>query len=270
MRTARELGDGESVQSVENAFTVLRELASGAADRSAPDLARATGLSRPAVYRLLRAMQRSYIVTHDPAAGRFSLGVGLRELALSDRWQGTLRRIALPEMQRLREASGETVSLYVSVNDIENICIETLTSLNGIRHEERVGSVFGLFRGATATVFLANRARRDGDDAIAAMLDAVSSGGLPPGGATAVMARLREGVDGFVSTAGERVPGCAAIAMPIRRKPEGPTIAVINVTGPRERFGEAQVATWAAMARETAGRIAERLGPPQGQSSTAR
>ena len=270
MRTARELGDGESVQSVENAFTVLRELASGTADRSAPDLARSTGLSRPAVYRLLRAMQRSLIVAYDPVAGRFSLGVGLRELALSDRWHATLRRLALPEMQRLREATGETVSLYVPLNDVENVCIETLTSPSGIRHEEHVGSVFGLFRGATAAVFLAERARRDGDESIAAMLNAVSSSALPPDGIPGVLARMHEGRDGFASTSGERVPGCAAIAMPIRSGAAAPVVAAINLSGPRERFGEPQMSAWSDLVREAAGRIGGLLGRSPGQSQTAR
>ena len=270
MRTARELGDGESVQSVENAFTVLRELASGAADRSAPDLARSTGLSRPAVYRLLRAMQRSLIVAYDPAAGRFSLGVGLRELAISERWYGTLRRIALPEMQQLRAASGETVSLYVPANGIENVCIETLTSPSGIRHEEHVGAVLGPARGATAAIFLADRARREGEATFTAMLEGLPAEDLPEGGVPAAIARAAEAQDGFASTRGERIAGCAAIAMPIRTKAGGPTIAVINLTGPRERFGESQMAMWTPMVRETAGRIGERLGPPQGQTSTAR
>ena len=68
MRTLKRSNpDGDSVKSVERAFALLRVVADERVPRSAPELAQRAGMSKPAVYRLLRAMERANVVVCDPA-----------------------------------------------------------------------------------------------------------------------------------------------------------------------------------------------------------
>ncbi|MDE2572047.1 MAG: helix-turn-helix domain-containing protein [bacterium] len=259
MRTIRRgAGGGESVRSVEKAVALLRELASGEPERSGPELAAAGGMSKPATYRLLRALERSGVVARDRLSGRFSLSVGVRELAAGEQWHAPLRRAALPEMHRLRSATGETVGLYVPHNDIETICIETLTSAGSVRHYEAIGSRFLVTRGSTGMVLLADRARREGMDVVRDLLRGFDESELPAGGVETVLARLPGACDFYVSTLGERVPGVAAIAAAVRRA-DRPLIATVTVSGPRDRFVPEAIARFVALARESAARIAQQL-----------
>jgi IclR family KDG regulon transcriptional repressor len=261
MRTLNRVdATGESVQSVENAFLLLRELAYGNSDRTAMSLARATGISKPAVYRLLRAMQRSNAVVQDGPRGCYSIGIGLRELAAGDRWQEHLRRVALPEMYRLRSLTGESVVLYGLSGPFEATCVETVASTNSIRHVERIGERFALTRGATSMILLADRARHEGHAVVEAWLRSCEPEDIR-GDIASVMRRVAHSWDGTAST-GQRIPGCCAVAAPIRPHGNKPVSGVLAVSGPQERFSAQQVRHWTNAVREATRRVAVKLAVP--------
>lgn len=161
-------------------------------------------------------------------------------------------------MQRLRSTTGETVALYVALNDVEIVCIETLTSSRGIRYEEVVGRRTSTALGATATVLLADKARAEGIAAVRELLSGLEPSQLPEAGVEAVLARLPQAADVYASTLGERVPGSAAIAAAIRR-PERRAIGVLTISGPLSRFTPATIAESESQLREAVARIAQRV-----------
>ncbi|MGH7709249.1 MAG: IclR family transcriptional regulator [Vulcanimicrobiaceae bacterium] len=254
----------ESVKSVEKAFSLLRELASGASQRSGPDLARALRFSKPTVYRLLRALERSGAVYRSPEAATYTLGIGLRELAAVDHWHFQLRSAAAGPMRRLRDASTETVTLYVSLNPAEFVCIEMLPGLNHIRHFEHVGGPIAVGKGATSTIFVAGLAEVHGWDAVTRLLNALDD--LPPGGAEEQKARARRLIDqGYFSSAGgERFQGIKSISAPIRGA-SGRIVAALSLSGPSADFGEEPL--WATWVRETATAIFQALAAMPGSRS---
>jgi DNA-binding IclR family transcriptional regulator len=260
MRTVKRTApDGDSVKSVERAFALLRILADQRTPCSAPELAQHAAMSKPAVYRLLRAMERSNVVVRDVASGRYSVGVAMREFAARDGWFLPLRRAALPEMHRLRALVGETVVLYASQNDLETICLEVLLSEQNIRMNDRVGARFPIGRGAAGMIVLADMARRESIAAVRSLLERFDPRQLPGGGVSTVLERIARTRDVHVSTLGERIAGGAAIAAAIRRSEDGPVIAVLAACGPVDRFTPAAVDAWTPHVRDAARRAGATL-----------
>jgi DNA-binding IclR family transcriptional regulator len=72
MRTRKSAARGESVQSVERAGALLQAIAAGdQVGQSGAALAAVTGISKPAAYRILRALERIGFVAHNDVDGRF-------------------------------------------------------------------------------------------------------------------------------------------------------------------------------------------------------
>jgi IclR family KDG regulon transcriptional repressor len=259
MRTRKSAARGESVQSVERAGALLQAIAAGdQVGQSGAALAAVTGISKPAAYRILRALERIGFVAHNDVDGRFSIGIGAREVANGPSWNGVLRRAALGEMQHLRALTAETVSLYVPRSAFDIVCVETLASTLSIRYEDGIGRRVSIALGATGTVLLADLARVEGIAAVRTLLDGLDSAEMPQGGISAVLDRLPQATEVYCSTIGERVPGSAAISAPIRRG-ERRAVAALTISGPVQRFTPAAILERRTHLIAAATRIASRL-----------
>src|SRR5262245_59651756 len=94
-------------------------------------LVSATGISRPTAHRLAVATEAHPMLRRD-GDGRFVLGP--RALALGQAAAGSypLRDAALPALRALRDATGESVQLYVRDGDAR-VCVASLESTHGLR-----------------------------------------------------------------------------------------------------------------------------------------
>ena len=260
MRTRNSANRGESVQSVERAGVLLKAIADGdQLGQTGAVLAASTGMSKPAAYRILRALERIGFVAHNDVDGRFSIGVGAREVANGPSWSGVLHRAALAEMQRLRAHTCETVSLYIPRSAFDIVCVETLASTLSIRYEDGIGRRVSVALGATGTVLLADLARIQGIGSVRALLDGLDAADLPRGGIEEVLARLPQATHAYCSTIGERLPGSAAISAPIRRG-ERQAVAALTISGPVQRFSEEDPGELRAQLLSAVSRITARLG----------
>src|SRR5918999_5040730 len=127
---------------LDKAVVVLSALEGG--PRSLPELVAATGLPRPTAHRLAVALEAHGLVRRD-GDGRFALG--LRLAALGRAAVGPLADLARPALERLRDATGESVQLYVLDGDGRR-CIASLDSPNELRTIVPVGAVLPLDRGS--------------------------------------------------------------------------------------------------------------------------
>ena len=148
----------------------------------------ATGLSRATAHRLATALEVHGLVGRD-AEGRFRLGPRLAAPALAD--------LARPALERLRDATGESVQLYVRQGD-QRLCVAALESPHGLRTIVPVGALLPLDRGS------AGRA-----------LTAAASGP-------------------WVETVEERQKGVASVSAPVHDA-AGHVVAAVSVSGPVER-----------------------------------
>jgi DNA-binding IclR family transcriptional regulator len=111
-------------QSIERALTLMREIA--AHNRTGSrllDLASRTGLQRPTVHRMLKCLTAENMVLQDPDSHRYYLGPMVFELGLTAAPRFNLREICHPAMNRIAEATGDTVFL-TQRSGIDAVCVD--------------------------------------------------------------------------------------------------------------------------------------------------
>ena len=136
-------------QSIERALILMREIA--AHNRTGTrllDLASRTGLQRPTVHRMLKCLTLENMVQQDPDTHRYYLGPMVFELGLTAAPRFNLREICHPAMNRIADATGDTVFL-TQRSGLDSVCVDrqegtfpikTFTLEIGMRRPLRVGT----------------------------------------------------------------------------------------------------------------------------------
>jgi DNA-binding IclR family transcriptional regulator len=151
----------------------------------------ATGLSRATAHRLASALEVHGFVQRD-GGGRFRLGSRLAGV--------TLAELAEPAMERLREATSESVQLYVRRGG-SRLCVAALESPHGLRTIVPVGALLPLEQGSAGKVLRGEQQS------------------------------LRRG---WAESVEERQRGVASVSAPVRDA-TGRVVAAVSVSGPIER-----------------------------------
>jgi DNA-binding IclR family transcriptional regulator len=177
---------------LDKAVVVLDALAAGAL--SLPELVDVTGLPRATAHRLAAALEVHGFVARDDR-GRFQLGARLSQPALL--------AVARPALEQLRDATGESVQLYVR-RGAQRLCVETLESPHGLRTIVPVGALLPLDVGSAGKVL-----REDA-------------------------AALKRG---WAESVEERQRGVASVSAPVYD--DDRLVAAVSVSGPVERTSRA-------------------------------
>jgi DNA-binding IclR family transcriptional regulator len=167
--------------------------------RTLAELVEATGFSRATAHRLAVALEAHGLVRRDDD-GRFALGVRLVALGRAAAAGLPLADAARPALAELRDATGESVQLYVREGD-RRVCVAALESPHGLRTIVATGAALPLGVGSAGRVLA--------DDG--------------PQDATA-----------WVASVGEREAGVASVSAPVRG-PDNRAVAAVSVSGPIER-----------------------------------
>jgi IclR family transcriptional regulator, acetate operon repressor len=247
-------------QAVDRAAQLLREVVHCSDPVTFTELTAATGLAKSTTSRLLMALERAGLVRRDSRGG-FRPG----EMFVRYAWRGGaeagLVGIARPFLDRLGEATGETVNLGVAGNGmVEQIAQVDSTYLIG--GTNWVGLSVPLHCAALGKVLLAYRAAQ-----------------LPPGrlehrtartvtSRAALQASLAEvRRRGYAVTDQELEPGLIAVAAPVYSG-GGAVVAALSVSGPASRLTRARIADIAAAAVAQASALSAVLGyQPQGEGA---
>ncbi|MGB9834839.1 MAG: IclR family transcriptional regulator [bacterium] len=118
-----------SVRVLDRAINILLILSDGKT-RTLQEICEATRLSSSTAYRFLATFARYGFVDKD-ARNRYSLGLSCLELARSYFESNDLRKVALPEIEALRDEVKETVHLAI-LNEMEVVYLEKLPGLHAI------------------------------------------------------------------------------------------------------------------------------------------
>jgi IclR family acetate operon transcriptional repressor len=211
-----------TVQSVARAFDVLEVLTRATAPMSALEVARATGLDRTVVHRLLRTIGEYGLVFEED--GTFRLGPG--SVLIANRYVDNLlvRRLALPYLldlqRRVLKARPWNVSLSIPVGDVSTVVERIWTQSIPLDVVLDVGDTHPIDRGAAGRSILAYYEASDASELIgperyaevAPVLENVRAAG------------------GVALSAGEATPGTYAVAAVIRSRRSQP-VAAIGVAG---------------------------------------
>jgi DNA-binding IclR family transcriptional regulator len=135
---------------IDKGVVILRALARGPCDLAS--LQDETGLPRATAHRLAVALEQHGLVRRDPQ-GRFCLGFELIRLGRAAEDEFPLAEISRPILTSLRDATGESVQLYVADGDGRR-CVVSLESTHGLRWIVPQGALLPLDRGSAGRVLL--------------------------------------------------------------------------------------------------------------------
>ena len=133
---------------IDKGVLILRALAGEPLDLAA--LQDATGLPRATAHRLAVALEQHGLIRRDPQ-GRFCLGFELIRLGRAAEDEFPLAELARPILTALRDATGESVQLYVADGDGRR-CVVSLESTHGLRWIVPQGALLPLDRGSAGRV----------------------------------------------------------------------------------------------------------------------
>lgn len=142
---------------VERAFRLLDFLSESEEGLTLSDLARLLGMSKGSMHGLLKTLESIGAIEQDDDR-RYSLGPRIYDLAQSYAQRAGLRRFALPAMQRLASALGETVFLGRVEPECARIieCAQDERESPALHISAHRGTRVHLLAGATGPLILAS------------------------------------------------------------------------------------------------------------------
>lgn len=242
----------KTVRAVERALDVLEAFIDTNAEKGPTALAGELGLDKSTVLRLLYTMERKGFVEQNPDTQRYRLGPIVLALAGHFFSQNELANIAFPEVERLRDHTGETVTIYVR-SGFDRVCVQRLEGTRSVRIFVRLGQRLPMHAGAAAqvlTAFLPDKERAEfvrrvplptdfDRQAWAARLDQVRA-------------------QGYAVSHGERHAEIAAVAAPVFGRADR-LVAALSLSGPVTRLDLKQLELLAPVVRERAAAISRLL-----------
>jgi DNA-binding IclR family transcriptional regulator len=186
-------------------------------------LVTATGLARPTAHRLAVALEAHGLLRRD-RDGRFVLGPRCLALGAAAAEAYPLRDAAMPALRDLRDATGESVQLYVRDGE-RRVCVASLESPHGLRTIVEEGASLPLDVGSAGAVLLAD---------------------------PAVLRR------GWAASVAQREAGVASVSAPVGSG--GRVLAAVGVSGPIERLSRSPGRRYASDVVAAARRIERDAG----------
>ncbi|MBN6186844.1 IclR family transcriptional regulator [Aneurinibacillus sp. BA2021] len=193
------------------------------------EISHKVGLNKSTVYRLLGSLESKGFLTRNPDTEKYQLGFRVWQLSANLPQGDDPATILLPEMTRLRDQVGETISLYVR-NENERIRVQAVESNETIRRVAPIGAHLPLSVGASSKVLVAYAPQEVqkqilSDPTWPASIDK-----------QAYMEQLEEiKQSGYATSSEEREQGAAAVSVPLFNR-RGQLVAALSVSGPSNRL----------------------------------
>jgi IclR family KDG regulon transcriptional repressor len=240
-----------NVRAVERALDILLCF-TDSTDLGLSEIASRLSLHKSTVHRLLATLENKGFLIRDAQTEKYRLGFRIWELSANLTHSDDPATVLLPEMERLRDLVGETVSLYVRDGN-ERIRIQAVQSNQPIRRVAPIGARMPLFVGASSKVLVAY--------AEPEVLEAVLNDPNWPESIDreAYLEQLEQiRAQGFATSVEERELGAAAVAAPIFNR-NGKLVAAIAASGPSNRLTPEKMREFARPIMEAAYRMGKMM-----------
>lgn len=255
--------DGTS-STVERVIQVYLQLASAKEPTGITDIASSLGVSKAVVHRILQYLVGYDLAERNPATRKYALGSKAFAINAAQRAKDPLYHHALPYMEYLHELTGETVTLCRRYG-FHNVYIAQIESRKDIHISVPLGENVPLTIGANGLCQLAYLDKETIDLVLDLPRKKITAATVTDDAEIrARLAKIRE--DGYSFTSGERVPLCAAIAVPImsangidQQPADTLPIGAISVAFLDSRFPDMSEEHVIAEIKRTAGAIAGKL-----------
>ncbi len=245
------------IQSVARATEILKAFIT--ADSWGPtELAQHVGLHKSVVHRLLVTLAGSGVLTRNAETGQYSLGPVIAQLQPRGGFNGALKQMARPYLQRLAAASGETVSLCVR-EESQGLCIDYVDSPQSMRFTVSTGQSFPLNAGCVGKVILAFQP----EDFIEGLIERKALKRYTPNTITdpkklrAELLQIRK--LGCAFSDSEITPGSRSVGAPVYG-PDGTVFASLAISAPSFRMPDGDVDRFIGMVRSEAAGLSRELG----------
>ncbi|WP_192868079.1 IclR family transcriptional regulator [Calderihabitans maritimus] len=253
------MSDDRIVKTVDKALRLLKYFETNDC-LGLTELARRSGYSKATTYRLLCTLEKHGFLkrTLDFNDTRYRLGLRLLELGNLVKERLELRRVALPQMVRLRDRVGDSVQLVVR-DELDGIYIEVVESKNPVRLYIRPGRRAPLYAGASTRLLLAYLPEEEIDR----ILQICPPRAHTPNTITdvavlkKVLAKVKE--RGFALSKGELAINSAELAVPLFDS-EGQVVAALSLAGSDHNYHGTQLREFLTAIKDTARIISKALG----------
>ncbi len=225
------MSEQKNVNTIIKAADILRTITKGINQSS--NIAGNLELSRSTTHRLLKTLQAAEFVIQDPITLRYSLGPFIHYLAdYSNRYHHNLIFCALPEMEKLRNITGETIVLVIRVG-LRRMYLEELPSFHPLKYAAGKGYSPPVYAGATGKVLLSQMPRPE----LLRLIDSISLEKIAANTITDRKALLNEIENirrkGYAVSYSELVAGATSVAVPINNYSQPVAMCVL---GPENRM----------------------------------
>lgn len=139
---------------VDKVAAILRAFVDAPGELRLGELARSAGLPTSSTHRLVSSLERADLLERDSASGSYRLGRLVLSLASVSGRHSSLTQDALPVLQDLLRATGQTVFICVP-RDREAVCIQRLAGSHVDVLALPLGGSMPLYCGAASRVLLA-------------------------------------------------------------------------------------------------------------------
>jgi DNA-binding IclR family transcriptional regulator len=243
--------------SVDLVLRLIEQLAGAAGPRGMTDIAREMGISKARAHRHLRALMQHGYVLQDAESERYEIGIKLLALGEAVRGRFDVLTATRPEMGRLRDETGQTVTVSALIEN-SVVVLELLQGKTLVEFGIRPGSALDFHASAHGLVALAFGPPHLLEQVLARPLKAWTSATLTdPAKLRAKIDKVRQ--QGWATAADQLLVGVNALAAPIfdyRNEWRG-TVAIVGST---QFIGAAPSARQLAHVVGTAAEASRRLG----------
>jgi DNA-binding IclR family transcriptional regulator len=244
----------ENMNSIKRTAEALKLLAEQ--PRRFTGVARELHLTKSTAHRLLKALEQTELIKKNPLSGRYYLGPLISHLAASPiNEHQFLIACSIEEIRKLRDLSGETVNLQISMGT-ERMCLEEIQSTEHIKYVSGKGAIYPIFVGSAGKMLL-SMMNDDQIDLLMKRFYYVPSAPNP----IKKIEDLRKEIKlarklGHSTSFGERVAGSASVSAPIYGYI---CPAILTILGPADRFTKDSISGILKNMKSSAAKISKEL-----------
>lgn len=250
--------DPRIIASLQRALDILSLFGAQTPELGITDIAKALNLHKSTASGLVYTLQRNGYIAQNPDNRRYHLGLQLVERAGVLLDQIEIRKIALPELEHLRDWSSESVNLAI-LEENQIIYIERLLSDKSLGFRNHIGKRAWPHSTALGKAILSHLPP---DDALE-VLGSYSLESMTPNTITDIDELMRQfqlfRQQGYAIEREENEIGGLCISSPIHGYASAP-VAAVSVSFPLSRLDETLISTYGVKVLEAARRISVKLG----------
>ena len=244
------------INSIQRAVKILNLFDNNIKYLGVSEIARKLKINKSTAYRIVRTLKKEELLIQDEETHKYRLGYKILDIANRMRKQYGDKDIAIEEMKKLRDKSGEAVLLSVYTH-MGGVCIEKVDTKNAIKLTSKPGHTTPLHSGATGKILLAYADEKEIEKVLSQKLESYTESSTTD--KKKIRKQLKEiRKQGYVVSWGEVDRGAIGIGAPILDE-EGNILYGLSLVGPEDRIKNLGLEKTINMVIDTAEKISAKI-----------